>query len=673
MSLDLTKPVGELKGVGESLAKKLARLNIFTIEDLLKHYPRRYDDFSTVIPINKMRPGNVTFRGEIAAITSRRSQRQRRLTVQEAIITDGTGTIKAIWFNQPWLKVDYPVGAEVMVAGKLEFKHNDLALQSPIIEKAEKGYQNTGRIIAIYPETEGLSSKQLRSLIRPLLPELDDLPESLPPEIVQTNRLMPSSEATRQVHLPYNATKLAKARHRLAFEELFYLIAASLVIRREIQTERARQVKFNKTIAKRFIDSLDFKLTDSQRRSAWEILQDLDRSLPMNRLLEGDVGSGKTVVAAMAAIMTIQAGHQVALMVPTEILARQHLAKLEPLLEKLGYSTELRVGGRSKTKPTQAHLTIGTQALISGGMEFDQLGLVIIDEQHRFGVNQRLALKQKAGYLPHLLSMTATPIPRSLALTIYGDLDISVIDELPPGRKPILTKVIKDSTSRKRMYELVDGQIAAGHQVFVVCPLIDDSDKLAARSVTSEIERLQKTIFKHRKLAGLHGQMKLDERSSVMAKFVSGEVDILVATSMVEVGVDIPNASVMVVEDADRFGLAALHQLRGRVGRGAEQSYCFLVSESNQPLAAQRIAALEHSQDGFRLAQIDLELRGPGQIYGLAQHGILDLKIGDISNTKLIREVRKAAESFLQNPRTLLEYPQVTNRINQLKAVTSLD
>ncbi len=676
----LATPVKSLKGVGESLARRLGRMGIETIEDLLGHYPRRYEDYSNLLPIRQIKPGPMTIRGQIVQIASRRAH-TRRLSITEAIITDGTGTVKAVWFNQPFLARTFPPGSDVFISGQLEFRQNDLAIQSPAIEAADRGGRDTGRIVPVYAETEGLTSKQLRGLILPLLDTTDGLADPLPTEVIAANQLMPYGQALRQIHFPDSKPQLDQARRRLSFEELFFLIVTSLVIKSEIKTEAAPVIKFNPEIAKQFLAVLGFKLTDGQRAAAWQILQDLDRDVPMNRLLEGDVGSGKTVVAIMAAVMAMAAGYQVALMVPTEILARQHAKNVTAWLDQLGFRAVVQVGKQAAALKRQnqaaiaggqANLIIGTQALLSGELDFANLGLVIVDEQHRFGVNQRQLLKQKAGRLPHLLSMTATPIPRSLALTVYGDLDISVIKELPPGRQPIETQVVRPK-GRETAYQQVDRLINQGRQVFVVCPLIEESDQLGAKSAVAEAERLKASVFAHRRIGLLHGRLAAAEKQAVMNQFSAGELDILVATSVIEVGIDVPNAAVMMIEGADRFGLAALHQLRGRVGRGSDQSYCYILTDNPAPGILERLQALERSQDGFRLAQIDLEIRGPGQIYGLRQHGRLDLKLADISDTELVAAVRRSAKDFLQNADALVKYPQVTERINQLKTITSLD
>lgn len=677
-AVELDRPIERLAGVGPTVGERLNRLGITTVGDLLNHYPRRYEDYSQVVTIDTMKPGPVTLRARIERVAGRWA-RTRKLHITEAILADETGTIKAIWFNQQYLARQLKAGSEVVVTGQLEFKQNDLALQSPQIEPASS--QTIGRIIPVYPETAGLSSRQLLRLVDLALPLAELLVERLPQSIRQQHHLPDLAWTVRQLHQPTNQADLALARRRMAFEEIFFLIVTGLVLKHEILTEAAHPIKLKADLARRFLAQLGFDLTDAQRAAAWQILQDMEGVRPMNRLLEGDVGSGKTVVAALAAIMTLDSGYQAALMVPTEILAHQHHSRLSPLFRRFDYDVELLVASlpaAQKRRVQQSlagpepRLVIGTQALLGGQMEFGRLGLAVVDEQHRFGVNQRLALKQKAGYLPHLLSLTATPIPRTLALTVYGDLDISVIGQLPPGRLPVATRVV-DEPDRQSLYKEIDQLIAAGQQTYVVCPLIADSDTLGIKSVTAEIERLKRGPFSHRRIEGLHGRLAGADKATVMERFGTGTIDILVATSLVEVGVDVPNASVMIVEAADRFGLATLHQLRGRVGRSNQQSYCYLFSQNRSPVARARLAALERTTDGFRLAQIDLELRGAGQIYGLAQHGRLDLRFADLGDAKLIAEARQAAQQAAGDPQGVLQYPEMAEQINRLKLVTSLD
>ncbi|MBI4100977.1 ATP-dependent DNA helicase RecG [Candidatus Microgenomates bacterium] len=692
MKLRPEESVSQLNGVGGAVAKKLKKLKIETIEDLLQHYPRRYEDFSSITPIGKLKPGQVTVKGEINRAVTRRTRRGFALT--EAVIEDGSGAVKAIWFNQPYLARALPKQIPVYVSGQLEFKYNQYALQNPVVERASAFPKNTARIVPVYPETAGLSSRQIRNLIHQVLPTIRRLPETLPPEIVSrsdlvqdrilSKGLMNRVEALEQIHFPDSLVKLEAAKKRLAFEELFVLILTGLVIKQEIKNEPSPRIAFKTNIAKSFVRNLTFKLTDAQRKAAWQILQDLDKEMPMNRLLEGDVGSGKTVVAGMSAAMAIHNGFQVAMMAPTEVLAKQHRKTIGSMFERLPAASKINVSmltssinGKSKEQVLKAiadgkaQLVIGTHALLEDIVNFKNLGLVIIDEQHRFGVDQRNQLKAKAGKLPHLLTMTATPIPRSLALTVYGDLDISIIDKLPPGRKPVKTQVAAED-KRQSIYEHVDQQIGQGRQVYVICPLISESDKLGVKSVEQEAARLKQSVFGHRRIGLLHGRMKSEEKDTIMSDFESGEIDILVSTTVVEVGVDVPNASVMMVEGAERFGLATLHQLRGRVGRASHQSYCYILT-TNDYQARRRLELLERYHDGFILAQRDLELRGPGAIYGQRQHGLLDLRLANLTDTKLIAKARKTAQDWLKTQPDLRRYPQLLAKINQLKSVTTLD
>jgi ATP-dependent DNA helicase RecG len=482
--------------------------------------------------------------------------------------------------------------------------------------------------------------------------------------------------------MPYTRRRLELARRRLGFEEVFRLSLASLLNKQENSAEHALAIPFDETLAKDFVGHLDFKLTDSQRKAIWRVYLDLQKEQPMNRMVEGDVGSGKTVVAAMAALMPLAQGWQVALMAPTELLARQHGDTIHQLLKPLGIADKavLLVGSMTPAQKQRARAAIadgsagfiiGTHAIIQEQVDMHKLALVIIDEQHRFGVGQRKTLMSKAGHMPHVLSLTATPIPRSLALTLYGELDISVLAEKPSGRLPIKTEIVPPS-SRAKLYEHIDAELEAGRQMFVICPLISESDTLKAQSVEEVYDRLSKHEFKHRRVGLLHGRLKAQAKQDIMQAFVNGDLDILVSTTVIEVGVDVPNASIMLIESAERFGLAQLHQLRGRVGRGSDQGYCYLLTtDSGSP--SRRLRALESSQDGFRLAELDLELRGPGAIYGVSQHGALDLRIAQLEDTKLITEARRSAQEFIDKKENLLQYKQLAEEVTRLRAVTNLN
>jgi ATP-dependent DNA helicase RecG len=563
-----------------------------------------------------------------------------------------------------------------------ELRRQRFTIMNPSVELESDFQVNTARIIPIYRETKGLTSRQLRTALKTCMPLIRELPESLPASTVAGNKLISRTAALVNLHFPESAERLTEARRRLGFEEVLQLSLASLLNKRENQREHAPPITFDEILAKEFVSHLPFKLTDGQRTAIWQIYLDLQKTEPMNRLVEGDVGSGKTVVAAMAALMIMAQGMQVALMAPTELLARQHADTLHRLLKPLGYADKvtLLVGSmtaaqknkaREAIKTGQAQFLVGTQALIQEKVDMQSLALIIIDEQHRFGVEQRKTLMVKAGHMPHVLSLTATPIPRSLALTLYGELDISLLKHKPAERLPIQTKLVAPG-ERGRIFVRVKEELNAGRQVFVVCPLISESDSLDAHSAEAVYERLKQTELKNYRIGLLHGKLKPAEKQRVMEQFVEQKLDALVSTTVIEVGVDVPNATVMLVESPERFGLAQLHQLRGRVGRSHHQGYCYLMlSDSQAP--SRRLRALESSSDGFRLAELDLELRGPGAIYGVMQHGQLDLRIAKLSDTQLIVSARKAAQTLLDEGEELLKYPELMKHVRQLQAVTNLN
>ncbi len=677
--MTLNSSVSRLSGVGPILERALNSIGITTLAELLDYYPRRWETYQTITRINQIKPGLVSFEAKVENVAMRRSHRHKRLTITEAVLSDNTGTVRAVWFNQPYLAQSLKQGEVYRFRGKYEYKNGYISLQAPSFEKPGSVQKNE-EVLPIYPETKQLTTAILRKLLAQCIEVSNQLEGDLPKEISEKYKLLPKGDAVRILHQPTSLKELEIAKHSISFEELFELILAGLVIKQNIQTEETVAINYDPEIAKDFVSHLNFELTNAQKKAAHGILDNIASTKPMNRLLEGDVGSGKTLVALMAGVMAARAGYQTALMVPTEILARQHFAGSHELLAKLKIRTGLLISDMKKSereeilnklKAGEIDIIIGTHALISTDVEYHNLGLVVVDEQHRFGVNQRTELKTKAKTMPHVLTMTATPIPRSLALVVYGDLDVSIIDELPPGRKPIITKLVPE-IDRIQVYVHIDSLIDQGQQAYVVCPLISESDKLGVKSVEAEFERLKNSVFKHRRIGLVHGRLKADEKAKIMGEFKSGKIDMLVATSVIEVGVDVPNATIMLIEGAERFGLAALHQLRGRVGRGEVQSHCYMFTTSDNPATIQRLKALEKTTDGFRLAQIDLEMRGPGEIYGTAQHGLLDLRMADLFDHKLIAEAREAAESFL-NKHNLLEYPRLANKVNGLKSITSLD
>jgi len=677
--VEFNSPITALKGVGEELAKKLAILRIHTIGDLIENFPRRYEDYSNIVPVGQLKPGMVTIEANITQIKGRYVRRGLHIT--EAIASDESGSVRLVWFNQPYRAGAIKPGQPYFIAGEYGLRRGRFSILNPACELASDFPVNTARIIPIYRETKGLKSHYIRRLIREALNNFNELPEHLPDWLVQEQDLIPHTSAVSEMHFPSSSEDLELAKKCLGFEEVFELSLAALLNKYELAHEHALLIPFREKLAKDFVGQLPFKLTDAQRKVVWTIYKDMEQSYPMNRLVEGDVGSGKTVIAAMAAIMAMEQGFQVAFMAPTEILARQHADTLYKLLENINYGDHvgLLIGGLSAKQKEQVReriasgeirLIVGTHALITEKVDMQKLGLIIIDEQHRFGVDQRKKLQAKAGHMPHVLHMTATPIPRSLALTLYGELDISILDEMPPGRHPIETKIVSPN-SRKQLYEKMDQELETGRQMFVVCPLITDSDTSAGNSVEEVYEKLQKA-FKNRKVGMLHGQMKSKEKDEQMQKFIAKEYDILVSTTVIEVGVDVPNASIMLIEGAERFGLAQIHQLRGRVGRGAHQSYCYLMlSYSKAP--SPRMQALESTTDGFKLAELDLQMRGPGAIYGLSQHGALDLRVASLADTKLIYSARTAAQEFIDKKEKLGKYPELNKKVTTLRAITNLN
>jgi len=672
--------ISKLSGIGEEFARKYAVLGIKTVGDLLQYFPRRYDDFSEVQSIHSITPGPVTIRARIKVAAGRYGRRARHIT--EAIASDDSGSVRLVWFNQPYRAQSIKSGQEYFISGEFALRSQRLSILSPSIEPVSSFPVSTARILPVYRETKGLSSLQIRKALKQALPLIQVLPETLPEWLVQKHHLISYSEALRAIHFPDTAEALQLARSRLGFEEVFQLTLASLINKYELMHEEALLIPFDETLARSFVSHLPFKLTDAQRKVTWQIYQDMQRTQPMNRMIEGDVGSGKTVVATMAAMMAMKQGYQVALMAPTELLARQHADTIHNLLAAVNMANHvsLLVGGMQAGQKKNAlegvreggiRFIIGTHALLQQKVDMHRLGLVIIDEQHRFGVEQRKTLQAKAGHMPHVLSMTATPIPRSLALTLYGELDISVIDVKPAGRKHIVTKIVSPN-SRKQLNQTIDSELEAGRQMFVVCPLITDSDLLDARSAERVYEEMAQKSFKHRRVGLLHGKMKQTEKEMVMQRFVAHELDILVSTTVIEVGVNVPNATVMLIENAERFGLAQVHQLRGRVGRSEHQGYCYLMmGSSNEP--SRRLRALESSSDGFALAELDLEIRGPGAIYGTMQHGQLDLRIAKLSDTKLIAAARQSAQYFIDSKENLLHYTELNARVARLRAVTNLN
>jgi ATP-dependent DNA helicase RecG len=674
--ISLNTPVAEIKGIGPQYQERLSRLSIRKVKDLLYHFPRRYSDFSQIVSIAQARRGEVVaVKGEVKDIANKKT-RKGRTVVTEAVIADDSGSLQAIWFNQPFLTTALKKGTTVFLAGKFEWQYGRLGLHNPVYERVSSDPKHAGRIVPVYPETEGLSSRWLRARIKPMLSLAGEMKDFLPDHVRQRQRLLPLPQALQEIHFPSSSVALERAKERLGFDELFLLQLSRLRSKVELQKEVAPHIEYDRGLGISFVNSLRFELTSAQKKAAWEILRDMEKTVPMNRLLEGDVGSGKTVVAAFAMLMAVHRGYQTAFMCPTEVLAKQHYKRVTELLDPFSVTASLLVSSMKdqekslvvgQSESGDGQVIIGTHSLIQEGVTFKNLGLAVIDEQHRFGVKQRQALRERnvSETMPHFLSMSATPIPRTLALTLYGDLDISVIDEMPPGRQTVITRLIPPG-KRKEAYEFLRGELSRGRQAFVICPIIEETDKLGVNSATQEYEKLSREIFPEFSIGLLHGRMKPAEKDAVMAGFVEGEVDLLVSTSVVEVGVDVPNATMMVIEGAERFGLAQLHQFRGRVGRGEQQSYCFLFTEFRTDVSTKRLRALASTNDGFKLAQVDLEIRGPGEFYGTLQHGIPDFKMASLLDAKLIKRTREEAERLIAADSELEDFALLRLKLQEL-------
>ncbi|MDP3985202.1 MAG: ATP-dependent DNA helicase RecG [bacterium] len=680
--LSLDAPITALSGISPAIAKKFAKLELKTVRDLLYYFPFRHDDFSRIIPIKNL-PLDipVTIKGTVVSIENKITPRQhKRLT--EAIISDETGTVTAIWFNQPYLPKILKPDDKIYLSGVLQKSYQSASFINPIFEQVhiEEAALHAGRIVPVYHTTASLAVRKIRSAVHEALPAAETIIDWLPETIRSRNGFPALTEAIKNIHFPASSDALQKAMRRFAFEEFFLAQMFGAMARRELDQSEAPVVPFEETATKNFVGSLPFALTDDQRKSAWAILQDMSRNRPMNRLLEGDVGSGKTVVAAIAALNTVKAGFTVLYLAPTEILALQHARTFETVLKNfpvriglLTSGTQHREGKHSSrvalmeaVNVGEIDLLIGTHALLEVQVLPPKVGIVIVDEQHRFGVAQRKTLRSGRNQnelVPHLLSMTATPIPRTLALIAYGDLDLSLIRQLPAGRKPITTTAVRE-TEREKVYAFIREQLHQGQQAFVVCPLISESDKLGVRAATAEVEKLKK-IFSEFSVGLLHGKLPTKDKHRMMEDFKDRKTNLLVATAVIEVGIDVPNATIMIIEGAERFGLAQLHQFRGRIGRGTEASHCFLFPTESNPYIQNRLEVFARTKDGFALAEYDLRERGPGTIYGTDQSGFDQFRMADFSNVELIDLAHKEIDLLLAADPNLTDHPLLQSRFGE--------
>ena len=649
----LSDPITMLKGVGPARARQFANLNIFTLRDLICHFPRGYEDRTKIVPIEKLEVDVPACFKAMVMNTPRTSHIRKGLDLTRVQVADSTARLNLTFFNNKFAAEQLQYGKEYIFYGAVSGDFIGYNMTNPTFESMESAPVTTRRILPIYPLTAGLSNQVLLKTVRQAMAVCDPPPEILPEEVRQTYGILPAERAYQAIHEPNSMAEAELAKKRLIFEE-FFVFSAGLALMRTARAEKKTEA-YADTDMTAFYAALPFALTGAQQRAIEEILIDFRKGAPMNRLVQGDVGSGKTMVAAAAAYCAIQNGRQAALMAPTEILAEQHYQSLGRLLSPLGIRTELLTGSmtvkekrlaRERIAAGEVQLIVGTHALLSDTTHFDNLGVVITDEQHRFGVGQRAKLSAK-GTDPHLLVMSATPIPRTLALLMYGDLEVSILDERPPGREDVDTFLVGENY-RPRINAFIRKQVAEGHQCFIVCPAVEENEDLGIKAATVWADTLQQTVFPDLRIALLHGQMKGAEKEEAMASFARGEADVMVATTVIEVGVDVPNATLMVIEDADRFGLSQLHQLRGRVGRGKAKSYCILTTHNRNPETIQRLKALCKTTDGFKIAEEDLKLRGPGDFFGSRQSGLPAFRVADLSfDLETLKQAQQASADWI--------------------------
>ena len=642
-----------IKGIGPGREKQLHKLGITNVTSLLTYFPRSYEDRRTIYRIGELKSGMTG--GVVGTVIAVQEKRPRpRLSILEVVIADGTGPLKIVLFNQGYKKNFYKKGQRLYAYGKAEFQYGSMQMNTPQIENLGDGGEPDRGIVPIYALADGVSQFVVRSSVRNWFAANHELQEILPVEVREAHQYMSRYDAFKMMHFPDSSERYEEARHQLAYEELFVMQSGFALLRNKEQCHKGPKMGPNGDLMAQCIENLPFSLTGDQQRALEDIRIDMEDERPMQRLLQGDVGSGKTIVATLSLLKAIENGYQGTLMAPTEILAAQHYEGITEVCGNLGITIELLTGSTTKKEKERIYegladgsinMIIGTHALIQEGVNFHNLGLVIIDEQHRFGVEQRARLQQKGTY-PHVLIMTATPIPRTMTLSVYGDLAVSLIKEMPPGRKPVKTYAV-DSSYKERLRTFFGKEMAEGRQVYVVCPLVEESEKLDLQAAEELYLELKEYFYKAYEVGLVHGRMKPSEKDEVMNAFHKGEISLLVSTTVIEVGVNVPNATIMCIEGAERFGLSQLHQLRGRVGRGSHQSYCILVSDSKNDVSQERLKLMEQTQDGFELAEQDLLLRGSGQLFGLAQSGLPDLRVANIiKDIEILVQARKDVLDF---------------------------
>jgi ATP-dependent DNA helicase RecG len=693
--ITLNTPLENVPGIQRRFLPKLKRLGILTVKNLLWHLPTRYEDWSTISDISDLKPGDEkTIHGIIQNVRQVRAWK-RRMIVTEAIVGDKTGSIHAVWFNQPYIGKMLQEGKLINLAGKINLRKNELYFPNPAFELVPKSGEtrHTAKIIPIYRETRGITSRGIRFIVFPMIKSLETIPEFIPEKILDSLGLREINIAIRDIHMPERIEDAQLAKRRFAFQDLFLLHLKNEQEKLSLKKQKAPSIKWAPEQIKDFLNNLPFGLTHSQKKSLHEILKDIEVPHPMNRLLQGDVGSGKTIIAGICAIIASHKPNnmQSVFMAPTEILARQHYKTLQRFFENSDCGIGLLLSKESRifygkdleqkiTKPKllsgvetgKIGIVVGTHALIQKNVRFKNLAFVVVDEQHRFGVKQRAELTHGKDLFPHFLSMSATPIPRTLTMTVFGNLNLSLITELPVGRKPIITKIVAPE-NRDKAYAFIRGEVRKGRQVYVVCPRIEPSEENAesnkksswddVKAVKKEYEKLEKTVFPDLRIAMLHGKLKSAEKDSIMKDFIEHKTDVLITTTVIEVGVDVPNTTIMMIEGADRFGLAQLYQLRGRVGRSEKQSFCFLFTESNSYTTKRRLESLLQAKNGFELAEKDLEIRGPGEFLGESQSGMPDIAMKAIQNPELLKSAQEKAIKLLEEDKELKNYPALKEKL----------